>query len=106
MSTIHEIAKLTSKGQITLPKAIRQALRLDAGSKIAFELQGTQVVVSRAEGAAHEDPAIAGLLALLAKDIETGQHLVELPRGVASAMRAALSRTVDLDADIVGDVAL
>ena len=106
MSTIHEVATLTSKGQITLPKAIRQALRLDSGSKIAFELQGSQVVVSRADGPVHEDPAIAGLLALLEKDIQTGRHLANLPRGVADAMLAALSRAVDIDVEIVGDVAL
>ena len=106
MSTIHEVAALTSKGQVTLPKSIRQALRLDAGSKIAFDLQGSQVVVSRAENSDHEDPAIAGLLALLEKDIQTGRHLTVLPRRVADAMRLALARDVDIDAEIVGDVAL
>ncbi len=106
MGTIHEVATLTSKGQITLPKAIRQALGLDAGSKIAFDLQGSQVVVSRADGSAHDDPAIAGLLALLEKDIQTGKQLANLPHGVADAMLAALSRAVDVDAEIVGEVAL
>ena len=106
MSTIHEVATLTSKGQVTLPKSIRLALHLDAGSKSAFELQGSQVVVSRAGGVAHEDPAIAALLALLEKDILTGQHLANLPRGVADAMLASLSKVVDINAEIVGDVAL
>ena len=31
MPTIHEVATITSKGQITLPKPIRQALGVDAG---------------------------------------------------------------------------
>ena len=106
MSTIHEVATLTSKGQVTLPKSIRHALRLDAGSKIAFDLLGSQVVVSRADKPAHEDPAIAGLLSLLEKDIRTGRHLTAVPRRVADAMRLALARDVDIDAEIVGDVAL
>ena len=31
MSVIHEVATITSKGQITLPKPIRQALGVDYG---------------------------------------------------------------------------
>ena len=31
MPAIHEVATLTSKGQITLPKSIRQALGADTG---------------------------------------------------------------------------
>ena len=46
MPAIHEVATLTSKGQITLPKSIRQALGADTGSKLAFELRGGEVVVS------------------------------------------------------------
>ena len=39
MLSIHEIATITSKGQITLPKAIRQALGVGAGDKVGFELR-------------------------------------------------------------------
>ena len=38
MPAIHEVATITSKGQITLPKPIRQALGVDYGGKVAFEL--------------------------------------------------------------------
>lgn len=31
-----EIAKLTSKGQITIPKAVRNALGVDSGDKVVF----------------------------------------------------------------------
>lgn len=106
MSTIHEVATLTSKGQITLPKPIRQALGLDFGGKVAFDLLGSQVVVSRVENQEHEDPAIAGFLCLLEKDIQTGQHLTNLPEGLVRSMLAALKNPVDLDEEIVGDVAL
>ncbi len=47
MPAIHEVATLTSKGQITLPKPIRQALGVDAGGKPAFDLRGSEVVVTR-----------------------------------------------------------
>lgn len=33
MPVIHEVATITSKGQITLPKPIRQALGVDYGGK-------------------------------------------------------------------------
>ena len=38
MSIIHEVATMTAKGQITVPKPIRQALGADLGTKVAFEL--------------------------------------------------------------------
>ena len=106
MNTIHEIATITSKGQITLPKRIRQALGVDSGSKVAFDLRGSQVVVSRADNEEHEDPAITGFLSLLEKDIHTGRHLTSLPEGLVSSMLAALNQPADIDEEIVGDVAL
>ena len=39
MSEIHEIATITSRGQITVPKPIRLVLGVGAGSKIAFDLR-------------------------------------------------------------------
>ena len=106
MSTIHEVATLTSKGQITLPKPIRQALGLHVGGKVAFDLMGSQVVVSRVEIQEHEDPAIAGFLSLLEQDIRTGQNLTNLPEGLMRSMMTARKNPVDLDEEIVGDVAL
>lgn len=106
MSSIHEIATVTAKGQITLPKSIRQALGVGYGGKVAFDLQGSQVVVSRAEDPLHEDPAIVGFLHLLEADLELGRHITNLPEDLIKAMVAALSRSADLNEDIQGDVEL
>ena len=106
MPAIHEVATITSKGQITLPKPIRQALGVDYGGKVAFELRGSQVIVTRADEASHEDPAIVSFLALLEKNMRTGQHLCNLPEGLVQAMQVAAMLPVDLDADLEGDVAL
>ena len=67
MPTIHEVATVTAKGRITLPKAIRQCLDISVGDKIAFDLRGAEVAVSKVkrEGV-HEDPAIRACLRVMA----------------------------------------
>ena len=105
MPHIHEIATVTSKGQITLPKSIRQALGVAVGGRVAFDLRGTDVVVTRADEE-HEDPAIGAFLALLEDDIKSGKHLSTLPDNIAQAMLVNLHHPVDLDEEIQGDIAL
>jgi antitoxin PrlF len=106
MPAIHEVATITSKGQITLPKPIRQALGVDAGGKVAFDFSGGRVTVTRVIDEPHEDPAIGSFLAMLEKDIQSGQNVTTLPDYLARAMLAGLSKRVDLNEDIEGDVAL
>ena len=106
MSIIHEVATITAKGQITLPKSIRQALGVDVGAKVAFELhEDGQIVVSRAD-AEHEDPAIAAFLDLLSGDIRAGRHVRALPGDLARDMLAHAEREARADEDIDGDVDL
>lgn len=105
MPEIHEVATLTSKGQITLPKPIRQALGVDAGEKVAFNLRAGEVIVTRAD-ADHQDPVIEAFLGLLVADIRAGRHVQCLPDDLARAMLAHAGHTVDLDEDIDGEVAL
>ncbi len=38
-------AKITSKGQITLPKEVRRALNAEAGSVIVFEKEDEKIVI-------------------------------------------------------------
>ncbi len=42
---------LTSKGQITIPKAVREALQLETGDKVYFDVRddGSVVMVARNE---------------------------------------------------------
>ena len=103
MPAIHEVATLTSKGQITLPKSIRQALGVDTGGKVAFDLRGGEVVVSRAD-AEHEDPAIAAFLTLLARDIEAGRSIRGLPEDLARTMLEHAGHQVNLGDDFDEDV--
>ncbi|MCY4396380.1 MAG: type II toxin-antitoxin system PrlF family antitoxin [Rhodospirillaceae bacterium] len=106
MSIIHEVATMTSKGQITLPKTVRQALGVDVGAKVAFELhEDGQIVVSRAD-TEHEDPAIAAFLDLLAGDIQAGRHVRALPDDLARDMLDHAEGDAGPDEDIDGDVDL
>ena len=105
MSAIHEVATLTSKGQITLPKSIRQALGADTGSKLAFELRGSEVIVTRAD-AEHEDPAITAFLTLLARDIEAGRNVRGLPDDLARTILEHAGHKVGLGDDFNEDVAI
>ncbi len=40
-------AKVTSKGQVTIPKAVRDALGVEAGDSLLFRLEGDRVVLTR-----------------------------------------------------------
>ena len=105
MTDIHEVATLTSKGQITLPRSIRKALGVDTGEKVAFDLRDGEIIVSSAKPK-HEDPAIGAFLDLIEADISAGRNLQTLPRGLAQALLASRGRAPRLDEDIDGDVAL
>ena len=106
MSDIHEVATITSKGQITLPKPIRQALGVTIGGKVAFDLRHGEVVVTRADEAEHEDPAIEAFLGMLERDIRDGKHIRALPEKLTRAMLANARHAVNLEEAIDGKVAL
>lgn len=39
-------AKMTSKGQITIPKAVREALGIREGDSVLFRLEGNRAVIA------------------------------------------------------------
>ena len=45
-------SRITSKGQTTVPRAVRVALGLNAGERLAYEIDGDRVVVTRARPSA------------------------------------------------------
>jgi antitoxin PrlF len=42
-------AKLSSKGQVTVPKAVREALGLNEGDELLFRVEGNHAVIARTE---------------------------------------------------------
>lgn len=84
---IEEVSAITAKGQTTVPKAVRQALGVDYGGKIAFRVSEGGVTVVRAEEA--EDPALGAFLGFLAEDIKARpEQLQALPEALAERVAA------------------
>ena len=40
-------ARVTSKGQVTIPKSVRDALRLREGDEVVFRVEGDRAVLAR-----------------------------------------------------------
>ena len=103
---LEEISTITAKGQTTVPKAVRQALGVDYGGRIAFRVSDGGVTLARADG--DEDPAIETFLGFLAADIKAHPQAIKTLSPDLAARIASLTSdmTVNLDDEIDGDVAL
>jgi len=51
------LSRITSKAQTTIPRAVRAALGLKEGDRVAYEIDGDRAIISRAEAA--DDPFAA-----------------------------------------------
>jgi antitoxin PrlF len=40
-------ARVTSKGQVTVPKAVRDALGIESGDEVVFRVEGQRAVLAR-----------------------------------------------------------
>ena len=40
-------ARMTSKGQVTVPKVVRDALGIEAGDEVVFRVEGNRAVLAR-----------------------------------------------------------
>jgi len=107
MPVIEEVCTITAKGQTTVPKAIRHALGVGYGGRIAFRVEDGSVSV-HAVAEPEADPALAPFLAMLERDIAARPAvLVPLTSDLADRMTAATEGVaVDPDAPIEGAVAL
>jgi antitoxin PrlF len=103
---LEEISTITAKGQTTVPKAVRQALGVDYGGRIAFRVSDGGVTVCRADS--DEDPAIETFLGFLAADIKTNPQAIKALSPDLAARISSLTgdMTINLDDEIDGDAAL
>jgi antitoxin PrlF len=102
-----EISTISSKGQTTVPKSVRQALGVGEGDQIAFRVDETGVSVRRAEETT-DDPAIAAFLAFLSKDVESDPGKLKAFSPELAKRIASLTRDVKFDPEetIEGEVDL
>ncbi len=95
-------ATLTSKGQITIPLAIRKLLNLENGDKLNFFVQGQEIVLRCSEK--ENDPAIEAFLSLIGKDITEGKNILPLTEDFIpkefSGMTANEVRNLTIDEDV------
>jgi AbrB family looped-hinge helix DNA binding protein len=68
---------MTSRGQVTIPKRMREALGLKPGSKVVFEYQGNGKAVIQAP-AKPASPDIAKMRGLLKTDQSTDEIMAIL----------------------------
>lgn len=90
---------LTAKGQTTVPKAVRQALGIRSGDRIAFRVDKSgKVSLTRDDGDTSEASAVDAFLDFLSSDIKAR------PEGVAPMPDAAVERMRDLTEGVEVDL--
>ncbi len=77
-----ELAKVTSKGQVTIPIAIRNALGIREGDKILFMEEGDRVIITNASTSAllKAQEAFRGVAEELG--IKNEQDIIELVKEI------------------------
>lgn len=105
---LKEVAKVTSKGQTTLPKSVRQTLGVGAGDEICYEVDSSgRVVLSRATE--ETDPVMSSFLSFLASDMAAHPERIQ---GITPEFKARIENLVgpvaniDLDEAIEGETVL
>lgn len=106
---LKEESTITAKGQTTVPKAVRQALGVDYGGRIAFFVDDQHRVYVEKAAEQASDPVVDRFLAFLAQDMakHPGASIVALPPALRDRIASLTGNMdVDLDAGIDGDVVL
>ncbi len=110
MPVVEEVCTITARGQTTVPKAVRRALGVGYGGRIAFRVEGTTVTVHALPKEDAQDPALVPFLTLLEADLAA--RPADAVRSLTPALAARLETLagegdeVDPNAAIEGEVAL
>ena len=105
-ATLEVESTLTDRYQTTVPETVRRALRLGKRDKIQYTIRpGGEVVLTRVDAYADNDPVLGQFLGFLARDIAS--HPERLQAIDARLVQRLQSLTggieVDLDAPLSAD---
>lgn len=105
---LRKVSTITEKGQVTVPKPVRDALGLGYGGRIAFYIDENRQVFIERDDSDDEDPVIDNFLTFLAKDLKRHpQRIGDIPDALRARMKSLVEgMDVDPDAPIDGDVDL
>lgn len=105
---LKKISTITERGQVTVPKSVREALGLGYGGRVAFYVDENRHVSIEKVDDADDDPVIDSFLDFLADDMEKHPERVqEFPKALAERMvELTKGMHVNPDDPIVGDVAI
>jgi antitoxin PrlF len=105
---LKKISTITEKGQVTIPKSVREALGLGYGGRVAFYVDENRHVSLEREIEEEDDPVINSFLMFLSKDMEHNpDHIKEFPPALRERMEALTQgMQIDPDEPITGDVAI
>ncbi len=83
-------AKVTSKGQITVPKAVRERLNIGPGDSVLFREQADGTIVVEAES--HDVMALAGSVRPRVKGVTLDQMNEAARQGAAARHKRSLRK--------------
>ena len=90
---------LTSRGQTTIPRPIRRALRLSPADKVRFSLRGDDTVVITRVSTEQRDPMVGAFLDFIEADVrQHPQRFRAIPVDVLDRVRE-LSAGIEVDLD-------
>lgn len=96
---ITQRSTVTAKGQTTIPKAVRQALGIRTGDRIAFRVDRNGGISLTRDKEPEETSAVDAFLAFLSDDIKRRPETVApMPEEAAERLRV-VAREVEVDLD-------
>ena len=106
-AALERIGAITQKGQVTIPKPVRDALGVSYGGRIVFRVDEHGVSVHAAEDE-RRDPVLESFLSFLAKDMRNRPEAISaFPTALAKRIaKLTGSAEVGPDEGIEGPVAL
>ena len=90
-------SKVTARSQTTIPRGVREALEIEPGDELTYEIRSGYAILRPVKSAAREDAALAPFLDLLARDV------ADRPEALVPVPEELVERARRLTSDIVGD---